>query len=82
MSHSLPSVTLSVRISPTMQAQLEKLAVGMGRSKSFVASEALAQYVENQLWQIEAVQDAVQKADAPDATFIEHEEVRAWAKSL
>jgi len=34
------------------------------------------------MWQIEAVQDAVQKADAPDATFIEYEAVRAWAKSL
>ena len=54
----------------------------MGRSKSFVASEALAQYVDHQLWQMEAVQDAVKKDDAPDAKFVEHEAIRAWAKSL
>lgn len=46
--------------------QLEVLAKAMGRSRSFVAAEAIQSYVREQAWQVREMQDAVKEADAGD----------------
>ena len=38
----------------------------MGRSRSFVAAEAIQSYVREQAWQVREMQDAVKEADAGD----------------
>ena len=79
--HTHPAVTLSVRVLPEVRDQLDDLAHATGRTKSFLAAEAIAAYLANQKWQIEAIQSAIKKADSKDAKFIPHEKVVAWLNS-
>ena len=73
-----PAVTLSVRVNPEIRSQLEELAVATGRTKSFLAAEAIESYLMAQAWQIKAVEKAVQKADSKNAKFFEHRRVVNW----
>lgn len=60
------STTISMRLPETLAQQLEVLAKAMGRSRSFVAAEAIQSYVREQAWQVQEIQDAVKEADAGD----------------
>ncbi|HEU5280520.1 MAG TPA: CopG family ribbon-helix-helix protein [Gammaproteobacteria bacterium] len=82
MSHALPAaaVTLSVRVTPKAKNQLDDLAEATGRTKSYLASEAIEQYLENQSWQIAAIEKSLKKAK--DKTkFIDHDTVTDWLNS-
>lgn len=81
MTHSRAASTLSVRILPETRERLEKLSVATGRTKSFLTSEAIDSYLETQSWQVEAIKKAVEKADRPQANFIEHHKVMKWLNS-
>lgn len=85
MSHSPnqshPAVTLSIRIPPESRDQLEGLANATGRSKSFLAAEAIEYYLEMHSWQVKAIQKSVKKADSKKAKFIKHEKVADWLNS-
>lgn len=78
---SHPAVTLSVRVSSKVRNQLEELADATGRTKSFLAGEAIDHYVQTQAWQITAIEKAVKKADSKKAKFVEHEVVTHWLSS-
>jgi RHH-type rel operon transcriptional repressor/antitoxin RelB len=60
------STTISMRLPENLVQQLEVLAKAMGRSRSFVAAEAIQSYVREQAWQVQEMQDAVKEADAGD----------------
>ena len=85
MSHttnsSNPAVTLSVRIPSEARNQLEELAHSTGRTKSFLAAEAIEYYLATQHWQIKAIEKAVKKADSKKAKFVSHEKVTDWLNS-
>ncbi len=81
MNNFNPAVPLSVRIPPEMRNQLDELADATGRTKSFLAAEAIASYLAVQAWQIKATQEAVKKADSENAKFIEHAKVSEWIES-
>ncbi len=73
---------LSVRIDAEIKARLEELAVSTARTKSWLAAEAVRQFVESNEWQIQAVQEGV-RASANDSMITAHETVfEAWAKRL
>ena len=55
-----------MRLPENLARQLEVLAKAMGRSRSFVAAEAIQSYVREQAWQVQEMQDAVKEADAGD----------------
>ncbi len=76
-----PAVTLSIRIPPEMRDELENLADATGRTKSFLAAEAISSYLALQAWQIKAVEKAVKKADSKKAKFIDHRKVADWLVS-
>ena len=80
-NHSHPAVTLSVRIPPESRDQLEELASSTGRSKSFLAAEAIEHYLAMHSWQVKAIEKAVKKADSKKAKFIKHEKVADWLNS-
>jgi len=61
MPHS--STTLTLRIDPEIKNQLTKLAELTNRSKSYLAVCAIKSYVDNNLWQIEGIQKAIEDAD-------------------
>ena len=75
------SVAFTVRMPRETKAKLDSLAKGMGRSTNYVAGEALASYVTENAWQVEAVGRAVAEADAGGA-FYRHEDVLAYFEAL
>ncbi|TAK71561.1 MAG: ribbon-helix-helix protein, CopG family [Gammaproteobacteria bacterium] len=80
-SSSSPAVTLSVRIPSKARDQLEDLASATGRTKSFLAAEAIEHYLETQAWQVKAIEKSVKKANSKKAKFIEHRQVSDWLNS-
>ena len=79
--HSHPAVTLSVRIQPEARDQLEVLAHATGRTKSYLAAQAIEHYLSMQTWQICSIEKSLKKADDKNANFIEHEKVSDWLNS-
>lgn len=80
MSQSL-SETVTVRLSAALKQKLEALAISTQRSKSWLAAEAIAAYVEEQTWQIQQIQEAVALSDSPQAEWVDGEIVNAWLES-
>lgn len=60
------STTMTIRLEPDLKRRLDQLAEATNRSKSFLAAEALRDFVELNEWQIEEIQDAIKEADAGD----------------
>lgn len=54
------------RVSSATKQQLDKLALATRRSKSFLAAEAIGQYLATEAWQIDEIGQALQEADAGD----------------
>lgn len=84
MAHSHPdhpAITLSIRVSPEMRDQLEELSDATGRTKSFLAAEAIRAYLETQVWQVNAIKKAIKKANNKDAKFVNHNKVVDWVNS-
>lgn len=78
LSATAMSSTMTVRLDEEMKARLEKLASATQRSKSFLAAQAIQEFVKINEWQIRGVRAALKEADAGD--FARDEEVRARAK--
>lgn len=60
------STTMTIRLEPELKLRLDQLAEATHRSKSFLAAEALRDYVELNEWQIKEIQSALEEADAGD----------------
>jgi RHH-type rel operon transcriptional repressor/antitoxin RelB len=54
----MPSTTFTVRVEPDVKKRLEKLAKSTGRTRSFVATEALNEYLDANEWQVAGVKRA------------------------
>lgn len=78
----LQTTTMTVRLPAQVKARLEKLAKSTDRSKAYLASQAIEEYLNVQEWQVKAIQDAIRKADSPSPVFYEHEEVQTKLKKL
>jgi predicted transcriptional regulator len=72
------TATITVRLDAALKAKLEALAESTQRSKSWLAAEAISAYVEQEAWQIQQIQEAVQLADQPGPDWIAHEDVSTW----
>ena len=57
---------LTLRIPEEIKAKLDKLAQATHRSKSFLAEEAIARYIDLEAWQIGEIEQAIQEADRGD----------------
>ncbi len=66
---------MTIRLEPELKSRLDKLAAVTHRSKSFLAAEAVREFIELNEWQIEEIKAAVKEADAGD--FASEQEVRA-----
>jgi predicted transcriptional regulator len=60
------STTITVRLDARVKRRLEALARSTRRSKSFLAAEAIASYVEANAWQAAETEKALKEADAGD----------------
>jgi predicted transcriptional regulator len=71
--------TLSIRIDAGTKQRLDALSKQSKRSKSFLAAEAIAAYVEAEEWQLGEIRSAIAELDAGQA--ISHEKVAKWLNS-
>lgn len=60
------SSILTLRLETTLKRRLDRLSKAMSRSRSFVAAEAIREYVALNDWQIEETRKAVAEADRGD----------------
>lgn len=75
----MSSTTVSVRIDPVIKKRLEKLAKSTGRSRSFLAAEAINEYLNLNEWQVAGIQKAVASLDRGEG--VAHERVKEWVNS-
>jgi RHH-type rel operon transcriptional repressor/antitoxin RelB len=75
----MSSATFTVRVDSDIKKRLEKLAKSTGRSRSFLAAEAIGEFVDVNEWQIAGIKAAMQSLDRGES--IPHEQVKEWVKS-
>ncbi|STX88386.1 CopG family ribbon-helix-helix protein [Legionella feeleii] len=57
------SALISVRVSTEIAERLEKLAKTIDRSKSYVAAEAIEEYLDVHEWQVQAIQEGLEEIE-------------------
>ena len=57
------STTMTIRLDDDLKARLDNLAGATHRSKSFLATEAIRDFVEINEWQIQEINAAILEAD-------------------
>jgi len=68
------STVMTLRLEPGLRKQLDHLAKAQRRSRSFIAAEAIREYVTANEWQIEEIKKGLEEADRGD--FATEEQVR------
>jgi predicted transcriptional regulator len=76
---TMPSTTFTIRVEPEVKKRLEKLAKSTGRTRSFLAAEALSEYLDVNEWQVAGVRRAMASLDRGDG--VPHQEVKDWINS-
>lgn len=71
------STTMTIRLEDEVKDRLDRLADSTNRSKSYLAAEAIREFVETNEWQIAEIRAALKEADAGD--FASDEVVAALA---
>ena len=64
---------MTIRLDPELKSRLDRLSAATHRSKSYLAAEAVREYIETNEWQIAEIQKALREADVED--FASTEEV-------
>lgn len=75
----MTSATFTIRVDSTVKKRLEKLAKSTGRSRSYLAAEALSEYLDVNEWQIAGVKQAVASLDRGEG--VPHGGVKEWVDS-
>lgn len=60
------STTMTVRVDDDVKFRLESLAEATQRSRSYLAAQAIQDYVEHNEWQIAEIKQGLAEADAGD----------------
>ena len=71
--------TLSMRIDSETRRRLDALSRRFKRSKSFLAAEAIAAYVDSEEWQLGEIQAGIAEVDSGEG--VAHEKVSKWLNS-
>jgi len=75
----MASTTFTVRVEPEVKKRLEKLAKSTGRTRSFLAAEALNEYLDVNEWQVAGVKRAMVSLDRGEG--VPHQVVKDWVNS-
>ena len=73
------TTTLSVRIDEDVKKRLDALAGRARRSKSFLAAEAIAAFVDAESWQLDEMQAGLEELN--QGRGVAHKDVSAWLRS-
>ncbi len=76
------STTMTLRLDEETNTRLSDLAGATDRSKAYLAMQALKLFLENNEWQVRAIQETVAEADnaSPD-DFVDNDTVMAWIET-
>lgn len=75
------STLVTVRVKSDIAARLAKLAEALDRSKSYLAAEAIEEYLETHEWQVQAIKEGIAAADRGET--INFEEIKKhWEKKV
>jgi predicted transcriptional regulator len=74
------TTTMTVRIAPELNEKLDALARDTKRTKAFLASEAIAAYVDRNAWQIAHIKAGLAEAES-GAPSIPHDDIERWMDS-
>ena len=74
--------TMTLRLDDDTHRRLGRLAKSTERSRAFVASQALNQYLDMNEWQVEQIRETLEASDqAPVSEFVENSRVTSWLES-
>ncbi len=73
------STTMTIRLDPELKSRLDKLSASTHRSRSFLAAEAVREFIEINEWQINEINDAIKEADDGDFSS-DHETLAIFNK--
>ena len=74
------SSVLTLRLDAKLKHKLDRLSKSMNRSRSFVAAQAIQEYVSVNEWQINEIKKGLAEADAGD--FATEEEMQQTIRRL
>lgn len=73
------STTMTIRLESALKNRLDQLAKITDRSKSYLAAEAIREFIELNEWQLRELEQAVREAD--NAEFASEQELKkVWRK--
>lgn len=75
----MASTTFTVRLGASIKKRLERLAKNTGRSRSYLAAEAIGEYLDVNEWQATGIKRAIASLDQGEG--ISHDEVKKWVAS-
>ena len=75
----MTTTTFSVRVGRSTKSRLEQLAKNTGRSRSYLAAEAISAYLDTNEWQISGITKALASLDRGKG--IAHARVSEWVSS-
>ncbi|MCK8604311.1 CopG family ribbon-helix-helix protein, partial [Desulfoferrobacter suflitae] len=67
------SKVVTIRIDEEIKERLDRLAKATARSRSFLAAEAIRNYLDVQAWQIDQILQGIEEAET--GKFVEHDRV-------
>lgn len=71
--------TFTIRTNTDQVNRLEALAKSTGRSRSFLAADAINAYLDLHEWQVAGIEKAIVSIDANGG--VDHGDVKAWVAS-
>jgi RHH-type rel operon transcriptional repressor/antitoxin RelB len=71
------TITISVRVPVQLRKRFEALAQATGRTKNYLMTEALVEYLDHEEWQIAEIEEAIREADEHPEQMVKHEDVVA-----
>jgi RHH-type rel operon transcriptional repressor/antitoxin RelB len=75
----MATTTFTVRVDAAAKKRLERLAKSTGRSRSFLAAEAINEYLDVNEWQVAGIRRAIASVERGEG--IAHEQVKEWVTS-
>ncbi|RME29909.1 MAG: ribbon-helix-helix protein, CopG family [Deltaproteobacteria bacterium] len=77
----MATTAITVRVDADIARRLDKLAKATRRSRSFLAAEAIEEYLSIQEWQVQAIRKGLEEAEK--GRVMDLSEVKArWEKRL
>jgi predicted transcriptional regulator len=76
---AMENTMVSARVPGALASRLDKLAKTMHRSKSYLAAQAIAEFVDLQEWQVNAIEEGIAAVERGEV--VSHDQAVALLKT-